>query len=109
MFENYPTYAKQVLSAAKKMSADQKARHGKIGIASVATIALGGIVIMASGNAIAASQFDVAMSTLKDGFADDSVNIEVETEETQQTTLLAEEAKPLSASDEAAVTQQIKD
>lgn len=109
MFENYPMYARQVIKAAQNMSADQKARHGKVGIASVSTIMLGGIVMMASGNALAAAQIDVAMGALKTGFEDDTVSIEVESAAEPQATLLADESRPLSASTEAAVVQQVKD
>ena len=109
MFENYPMYARQVIKAAQNMSADQKARHGKVGIASVSTLMLGGIVMMASGNALAAAQIDVAMGVLKTGFEDDSVSIEVESATEPAASLLAEEARPLSASTEAAVVQQVKD
>lgn len=109
MFENYPEYLHDVLEAAKSMPHPRKTRLRKIAAASLASVFVAGGIIVTGNSAVAHAKVREAIESVSNDISSQTVQVEVEdAADSSIAYLLSDDPNTLSATDEAAISEQIK-
>lgn len=109
MFENYPEYFHDVVVAAKSMSPAKKVRSRRYLTACAATLLIAGGMTFAGGTAVANAQVREAIESVSADISSQTVQVQVEDPSDNSVGyLLSDGPNTLSATDEAAIAEQIK-
>lgn len=109
MFDNYPEYLHDVLNAARNMSPARKLRSRKLIAASAASVLVAGGMMFAGNSAIAHAQVREAIASVSADISNQTVQVEVDgSADNSVAYLLSDKPNNLSATDEAAISEQIK-
>lgn len=109
MFENYPEYFHDVVTAAKNMPQRKKILTRKYMTACAASLLIAGGLGFAGNTAVANAQVREALDCVSADITNQTVLVQVEDSgDNSMAYLLSDRANNLSATDEAAISEQIK-
>lgn len=109
MFENYGQYAKDIIYAARHMTAKSEVKLSKMVAGTSAALLVCGCALSAGNAAFAHAEMQAAIESVAPAIDETAVEVHVDDpSDTSMASMLSDEPNNLSAKDEAAIAGQIK-